>query len=87
MVTKTLIGELPRTPFLVLLVSAVGGTLAAGGLLMAHRIRDDPHLVVVNKKDNPYPWLNVDQNTNLKLYAVNRKFDKNAEKKKVERPF
>jgi hypothetical protein len=48
--------------------------------MITRNLRNDPTLLLVNKAKNPYPWLNVDQGTNIKLYAVNAKFDKSVEK-------
>ncbi|KAI8832890.1 hypothetical protein BC829DRAFT_448846 [Chytridium lagenaria] len=64
------------TPYLTFLVSAVSVAALTGGWLMSHRIRNDPNVVIFNRKENPFPWLQVDQGTNLKLYAVHRKFEK-----------
>lgn len=32
--------------------------------------------VVWDRTRNPYPWQNIDQNTQVKLMTVNQKFDK-----------
>jgi len=34
--------------------------------------------VVIDKKKDRYPWLKVGENENLKLFAVNRKFESNS---------
>ncbi|KAJ3086915.1 hypothetical protein HDU96_004719 [Phlyctochytrium bullatum] len=68
--------HLKSTPYLAVLASAVGLTALTGGWFISHQLRNNPNVVVVNKRQNPFPWLQVDQGTNLKLYAVNRKFEK-----------
>ncbi|TPX70378.1 hypothetical protein SpCBS45565_g01803 [Spizellomyces sp. 'palustris'] len=72
--------HLKANPPLVLLVGAVGAGLGAGAFMVTHFLRNDPTVVLTNKKGNPYPWLHVNPDKNLKLYAVNQKFDK------LERP-
>ncbi|KAK9763877.1 hypothetical protein K7432_009097 [Basidiobolus ranarum] len=32
--------------------------------------------VVWDRKGNPYPWKHIDQDTNIKMFAVNREFAK-----------
>ncbi|ORX79945.1 hypothetical protein K493DRAFT_320970 [Basidiobolus meristosporus CBS 931.73] len=32
--------------------------------------------VVWDRKGNPYPWRSIEQDTNQKLYAVNKEFNK-----------
>ena len=43
---------------------------------MSHKMRHDPNIVVHHKTD-PFPYLKVKPNENLKLYAVNQKFEDN----------
>jgi hypothetical protein len=72
-----------RNPFLLILGGAV--SLGLGGLAYMgyHKIKNDPSLVIFNKKENPYPYLNVKQNENIKLFAVGFKA-KNYEAKTKE---
>jgi hypothetical protein len=60
-------------PYLTILVTAVTAGVAAGGFLAFRVLAVDPTIVLVNKQSNPYPWLNLPQETNLKLYAVSKK--------------
>ncbi|KAJ3286805.1 hypothetical protein BCR33DRAFT_789383 [Rhizoclosmatium globosum] len=69
-----------RNPPIYLLFTAVGFGVGLAGYFGWHAIRTDPHLLLVNKKTNPHPWLSVDQGTNIKLYSINQKFDKNVKK-------
>jgi hypothetical protein len=64
-----------KHPYLVMLVGAVSGGLGLAFFLGTHKIRNDPTLLLTNKKENPYPWIHVPQSRNLKLYAVNNKFE------------
>ena len=42
--------------------------------MIQHFLRNDPTLVLSRKtkRENPYPWLNVRPDQNLKLYDVNQ---------------
>lgn len=62
-----------RRPYLTILVAAVGGGIMLGASFLTHILKNDPTLLLRNKKENPYPWINVPQTRNLKLYAVNNK--------------
>ncbi|KAJ3305620.1 hypothetical protein HDV03_001265 [Kappamyces sp. JEL0829] len=44
-------------------------------LLVVRILKTDPTMVLTNKRENPYPWIHVPQNQNLKLFAVANKFD------------
>ncbi|KAJ3103189.1 3-dehydrosphinganine reductase [Phlyctochytrium planicorne] len=76
----SLVSHMKKFYSLQVLVGAVTLGLGGGAFLMQNVLRKDPTIVLVNKSENPFPWLKVDQGTNLKLYAVNQKFDKNVEK-------
>ncbi|KAJ3126971.1 hypothetical protein HK098_006929 [Nowakowskiella sp. JEL0407] len=66
-----------RTPPIAVLVTAVGlGCVAATGLMIRNLVVD-PFIPFRNKRTIPDPWNNMSQNTNLKLYAVNQKFENN----------
>lgn len=43
---------------------------------MSHKLRHDPTIITHSKSD-PFPYLRVGPNDNLKLYAVNQKFEQN----------
>lgn len=66
--------QIRKNPYLLILGSAV--SLGLGGLVYIgyHKLRNDPTLILGNRTKNPYPWIHVRQNENLKLYAVNNKF-------------
>ncbi|KAI8592189.1 hypothetical protein HDU88_005069 [Geranomyces variabilis] len=68
--------QLRANPPLVLLCMAVGAGLGGGVFMMSHILRNDPTVVLANKKNNPHPWLHVGQDRNLKLYSVKQKFEK-----------
>lgn len=43
---------------------------------MSHKLRHDPTIVTHSKTD-PFSYLRAGTNYNLKLYAVNQKFEEN----------
>ncbi|KAJ3190890.1 hypothetical protein HK101_008274 [Irineochytrium annulatum] len=55
------------------LTVAASGALVGGGFMIFNILRNDPHVIWVNKAANPHPWLNVDQAQNLKLYTVSKR--------------
>ncbi|TPX58583.1 hypothetical protein PhCBS80983_g03017 [Powellomyces hirtus] len=68
--------HLKANPPLVLLAGAVGFGLSAAAFIGTHILKNDPTVVLRRKKDDPYPWIHVTPDQNLKLYSVNRKFEK-----------
>lgn len=58
------------------LAGFVGTTIAGGTWYLSHKMRHDPTIVTHSKTD-PFPYLRVQPNDNLKLYAVNQKFEEN----------
>eukprot|EP00842_Homolaphlyctis_polyrhiza_P000371 jgi/Hompol1/1334/HPOL_002684-RA len=64
-----------RLPHLSLLAAAVSFGVVGGVALIWRTLASDSTVVLVNKSENPYPWLHVPQNKNLKLHAVNAKFE------------
>ena len=42
-----------KNPYLALLITAVGGGLVLGGGYLAHILRNDPTMLLRNKKENP----------------------------------
>ncbi|CAG8570758.1 3956_t:CDS:2 [Paraglomus occultum] len=56
-------------------IYVVTGIAVAGAGWYLTRLARGPD-VTWDRKNNPYPWLNVDQNTQVKLIAINQKFDK-----------
>ncbi|KAJ3237228.1 hypothetical protein HDU81_009850 [Chytriomyces hyalinus] len=71
-----MMAAIARNPPVMLLVGAVTFGMGIAGVTGFHAMRNDPTLLLVNKKTNPHPWLNMDQTKNIKFYAVNNKFDK-----------
>ncbi|KAJ3047223.1 hypothetical protein HK097_000113 [Rhizophlyctis rosea] len=67
-----------KQPAITLLVGAVGLGIGGGLFMIQHFLRNDPTLLVSRqtKRENPYPWLNVRPDQNLKLYDVNQMFEK-----------
>ncbi|KAJ3019471.1 hypothetical protein HKX48_002060 [Thoreauomyces humboldtii] len=64
-------------PPLVFLAAAVSCGLGAGVFMGTHILRSDPTVLVSKntRRNDPYPWLKVGPERNLKLYAVNQKFE------------
>ncbi|KAJ9060208.1 hypothetical protein DSO57_1033302 [Entomophthora muscae] len=56
------------------LIIIVGGALGGTGWYFTRLCRNVD--AVWDRKNNPHPWQKVDQNTNLKLYSVNKDFEK-----------
>ncbi|CAG8656113.1 2821_t:CDS:2 [Paraglomus brasilianum] len=56
-------------------IYVVTGVAVVGAGWYLSRLARGPD-VTWDRKNNPYPWLNVDQNTQVKLIAINKKFDK-----------
>lgn len=52
----------------------VGGALGLSTWYLT-RLARGPE-VVWDRTNNPYPWQNIDQNTQVKFMTVNQKFDK-----------
>ncbi|KAK4049609.1 hypothetical protein OIO90_005368 [Microbotryomycetes sp. JL221] len=52
----------------------IGASCAGAGWYLTRLIRHPD--VILDRHNNPTPWLNVEQGTNTKLYSVNQKFDK-----------
>lgn len=52
----------------------VGGALGLSTWYLT-RLARGPE-VVWDRNNNPYPWQNIDQNTQVKFMTVNQKFDK-----------
>ncbi|KAI8140171.1 WD40-repeat-containing domain protein [Fennellomyces sp. T-0311] len=52
----------------------VGGACGLAGWYLTRLARGPD--VVWDRRNNPYPWQNIDQNTQVKLMTVNQKFDK-----------
>jgi hypothetical protein len=62
-----------KNPPVLLITMAVGTGLGFLGFMGYHKVTKDRSLIL-NKHNNPKPWLNTRQDENLKLYAVNAKF-------------
>ncbi|KAI8607733.1 hypothetical protein BC830DRAFT_1157948 [Chytriomyces sp. MP71] len=71
-----MIEAIRKNPPIMLLVGAVTFGLGIAGATTWHAMRNDPTLLLVNKKARPHPWLDMDQTKNIKFYAVNNKFDR-----------
>ncbi|KAG2220235.1 hypothetical protein INT45_008776 [Circinella minor] len=52
----------------------VGGAVGLAGWYLTRLARG--HEVVWDRKNNPYPFRNVEQGTQIKMMTVNQKFDK-----------
>jgi hypothetical protein len=61
---------------LIPLSAFVGSTLVGGSWAISRKLRHDPTIVTHHQSD-PFPYLKVGPNENLKLYAVNQKFEDN----------
>ncbi len=62
-------------PYVVVLLGMVGAGTAYGLFLGARNLTRDPHIVITDRRTNPFPWLSVTQGQNLKLMSVNRKWE------------
>ncbi|KAI0052567.1 hypothetical protein FA95DRAFT_1601613 [Auriscalpium vulgare] len=62
-------------------IYAVVGVVVAGGSWYLTRLARGPN--VVWTKSNPTPWNNVGQDENVKLVAVNQKFEKSWSRDKL----
>jgi NADH dehydrogenase (ubiquinone) 1 alpha subcomplex subunit 4 len=62
---------------LIPLIGCVGGTIGGSVWYLGHKIKHDPQLVFQAKAD-PFPYLKVRQDENLKLMAVNQSFEESA---------
>ncbi|CAG8670926.1 13022_t:CDS:2, partial [Ambispora gerdemannii] len=51
------------------------GVAVCGSAWYLTRLARGPE-VVWDRKNNPQPWNNIDQDTQVKLFAINQKFDK-----------
>ncbi|KAI9311321.1 NADH-ubiquinone reductase complex 1 MLRQ subunit-domain-containing protein [Dichotomocladium elegans] len=61
-------------PEIIPIYVVVGGACGLAGWYLT-RLARGPE-VVWDRYNNPYPWQNIDQNTQVKLMTVNQKFDK-----------
>ncbi|KAH6574768.1 hypothetical protein BASA50_007106 [Batrachochytrium salamandrivorans] len=62
-------------PELAVLVGAVFMGLGGASFMLYRSLATDPTIQLYNKRENPYPWLKVAQDQNIKMYAVNNKFE------------
>jgi len=63
-------------------IYVVMGVAVSGAAWYAARLARGPQ-VVWDRKNNPQPWLNVDQGTQTKMMTVNQKFDKDYVRDKL----
>ncbi|KAJ3380198.1 hypothetical protein HDU84_006080 [Entophlyctis sp. JEL0112] len=75
-----MIDGIRKNPPVMVLGFAIAFGLTGAAITAIHALRNDPTLLLYNKKENPYPWLNVSQGTNIKFHAVNQKFDASIKK-------
>ncbi|KAG8928148.1 hypothetical protein FRC03_008654 [Tulasnella sp. 419] len=61
-------------PEAIPIYAVVGVAVTGAGWYLTRLARGSD--VIWDRKNNPTPWLNVDQDTNTKLMAVNREFKK-----------
>lgn len=64
------------SPSLIPLAGVVGATVGGGIWYLGHKFRKDPEITTQSRTD-PFPYLRVQPNDRLKLYAVNQKFEDN----------
>ncbi|KAJ3067880.1 hypothetical protein HDU98_008941 [Podochytrium sp. JEL0797] len=72
-----------RNPPVYLLFTAIGFGISFAAYTGVHFFRNDPTLLLKDKKTIPHPWQLMDQGTNIKFnsfHNVNQKFDKNVRK-------
>ncbi|KAJ3022882.1 UNVERIFIED_CONTAM: hypothetical protein HDU68_008871 [Siphonaria sp. JEL0065] len=69
-----------QNPPILVLFAAVGFGVSIAAYTGSHFFRHDPTLLLTDKKANPHRWNQIDQGTQIKLYAVNQKFDKSIKK-------
>ncbi|KAI8813863.1 hypothetical protein BJ742DRAFT_766883 [Cladochytrium replicatum] len=67
---------LPKNPHLIFLAACVGAGAVGGVYVASHFIRNDPHVVVVNRTANPHKWNDINQTTSFKLYTVAEQYEK-----------
>ncbi|KAI9299213.1 hypothetical protein K502DRAFT_285258 [Neoconidiobolus thromboides FSU 785] len=70
---KTFYHKWLRPEVTPLLAIVSGGLVGTGWYLFRVARNVD---TVWDRKNNPYPWQNVDQDTNLKLYSPSKEFKK-----------
>ncbi|KAG8904810.1 hypothetical protein FRB99_001116 [Tulasnella sp. 403] len=63
-------------------IYVVMGVAIGGATWYLTRLARSPD-VVWDRKNNPTPWLNVEQGTNTKMHAVNQTFDKSYTRDKL----
>ncbi|KAL1917607.1 uncharacterized protein VTP21DRAFT_4000 [Calcarisporiella thermophila] len=56
------------------IVVIIGGALGGASWYLTRLARGPD--VAWDRKNNPHPWLHVDQDTNTKLLSINKKFEK-----------
>ncbi len=62
-------------PYITVLLVMVSSGALAGLSLSIRNLAKDPNCVWLNRHGNPFPWLHVSQDCNLKLISVNRKWE------------
>ncbi|KXN69760.1 hypothetical protein CONCODRAFT_18101 [Conidiobolus coronatus NRRL 28638] len=56
------------------IIAVIGFALGGCGWYVSRLARGPD--VIWDRRRNPTPWENVDQNTNLKMFSVNKEFEK-----------
>ncbi|KAI9299183.1 hypothetical protein K502DRAFT_333974 [Neoconidiobolus thromboides FSU 785] len=56
------------------IVVIIGGALGGAGWYVSRLARGVD--VVWDRKNNPHPWQNVDQDTNIKMFSISKDFPK-----------
>lgn len=66
--------QIRKNPYLLILGGVISFSLGGVIYIGCHKL-NDPTIVFKNRAVNYYPWIYIRQNENLKLYAVNNKFE------------
>ncbi len=69
-----------KSPRALYHLSAIGLGVTMATTYAAKVLITDPTLVLNEKKSNPYPWIHLPQETNLKLYKVNQRSESGVRK-------
>jgi len=64
-----------KTPYVATLVVASSAAFVGAAFMGFHYLTNDPTVVLIKKKETPFPYLLLKQDQNIKLYSVNNKFE------------
>ncbi len=68
-----------KIPVFAYLVTVVGCAAVGGCAYLVYKVRTDNTVNIIGRHENPYPWLHTKKDENIKLYAVNNKFNVKGE--------